>query len=471
MEDKSPFYTGGAEFKAPDQETEEDTTVESSKKKKKNVVSELWNKLFNKETDQPKEEQKSFLEAFGAFFRKTAEVEQDEIAEAEDPEDVDVDRGNDIRFPFLGISAESADEESADTEPTTNMLESEEQTLDFNEPSHAKPVRETIDNDEISTEQEEVVISPDASLPEAEYQAVSDEQAYEPQVAHQIQDRDLAQEHEGALADRSTNEHIDQGRSEPVIKERETIIEQRGGAGAALLGAVVANRLSKSRDRKIQAEAKELEKKVEGLQKAEEQDTYNIERLRAKSQEQADQLRAKRTTSAEQPQNRPEIPIVDEQNVIYVSKHPEAHNARPYNRPEQSVESVPEPSKRRETEHKDVAERKTTPEIDHVVLQQVEQAAEHNIALERYFERRHEVKDVPTNITGQTGVSLGLINQHQLQQTSIGSEKRIAQIEQKQREAARTQQAYKQAATQGVVAGIIMLVSLGIIVFVWSLLN
>ena len=40
MEDKSPFYTGGAEFKAPDQETEEDTTVESSKKKKKNEKKE-----------------------------------------------------------------------------------------------------------------------------------------------------------------------------------------------------------------------------------------------------------------------------------------------------------------------------------------------------------------------------------------------------------------------------------------------
>jgi len=319
--------------------------------------------------------------------------------------------------------------------------------------------------------EQEVAVPPDVSLPEAEYQAISDEQAYELQVAHQIQDRDLTRDREDALPDRSTNEHIDQERNEPIIKERETIIEKRGGAGAALLGAVVANRLSKSRDRKIQAEAKELEKKVEGLQKAEERDAYNIERLRAKSQEQADQLRAKRTTSAEQPQNRPEIPIVDEQNVIYTSKQPETHNARPYNHPEQSVDSIPKPNIRRETEHKDVAERKTTPEIDHVVLQQVEQAAEHNIALERYFERRHEVKDVPTNSTGQTGVSLGLINQHQLQQTSIGSEKRIAQIEQKQREAARTQQAYKQAATQGVVAGIIVLVSLGIIVFVWSLLN
>lgn len=476
MEDSSPFYSGGAEFKAPTTDSEEETTLEPGKKKKKNRLSQLWAKLFDKETDQPKEEQKGFMEAFGTFFSKLTGVEKNELDEPAEPGATEaVVTTPDVRFPFLGaIETSPYDNEGnqIDTENTPGTAPEEQ------------PVASSVEEGELPIPHHETTTheghSPDGDMQgynETDYQYGHDagRDTGEPQEALQA-----ATEANNVPPDRiveynmpiSPDMDIQEQRGEPVIKERETVIEQRGGAGAALLGAIVANRLSKSRDRKIQAEAKQLEKKVEKLQKAEKRDAYEIERLRVKSQQQAAELRNKRETAPRAPQNKPEMATDTSPNIVSKPERAPFEAKTTMQMPEvpQSQAEVRQdyhsPS---EVERYEVGRR---PELDPVVLEQVEHAAEQNIALERYFERRHEVKDVPTNNTGQGGADLGgRTTQAHVQDFATQANQQLAQLEQQQRMALKTQQAYKKAATQGVVAGIIMLVSFALIAFIWSLLN
>lgn len=468
MEDKSPFFTSGAEFKAPDSDSEEEVTVEaSSGKKKKNLVSQLWKRLFSKEEDQPKEEQKGFLESFGAFFSKFSGIERDEIDEPEEVEPAeDMQQSPDFRFPLLGsMDVASTANMATDTGALGDTAEGasvENNKVDFNEVELPVPSDNRIDES-----QDPASVDYMPKLPYEQVRPGYDEVP----VQQQVLDRNrLGDEDGGSLAPSVDLGSVSAERNEPVITERETIIEQRGGAGAALLGAVVANRLSKSRDRKIQADAKQLEKKVETLQKAEKRDSYDVERLRIKSQQQAEQLRLKREdTVPEQSQSRQEVVINKE-----VSKNHSLESQPKLEKYPKIFESTASQLQERAHYAAEKPEIRSNIELDPVVLEQIEKAAEQNVALERHFERRHEVKDVPTNNSAsQTGVNLGIttVQQQVASDDATRTTQQLVNLEQERRRSQQTRDNYQQAATQGIVAGIILLVSFGIIAFIWSLLN
>lgn len=264
-------------------------------------------------------------------------------------------------------------------------------------------------------------------------------------------------------------------RSQPIIQERETVVEKRGSTDATLLGAIAANRLSESRDRKVQTEAKRLKKKAEKLQKDQKKDMYEIERLRVRSQKQALELRQKRESASQHAQNGSEVASLNTSQPL------ETEKPQQFSQTEVKTQTTPEVTQRAQEVKQDSYEKNPEvaqyeiprrTEVDPVVLEQVEQAAEQNIALERYFERRHEVKDVPTNSTGQSGVDLGVrTTSVQAQDFATQTKHQLTRLEEQQRKALQTQQVYKHAATQGVMAGIILLVSFALLAFIWSLLN
>ncbi len=463
MEDKSPFFSGGAEFKAPDSDVDDEKSP-NSLKKKKNPISKLWAKLFDKETEQPKEEHKGFLEAFGAFFSKVTGVEKSEIDDIhEQSQDAEPKSTPDLRFPLLGgVDVPPA----TDVEPMENPDTSTEADTAYDQ-TYAGEL--PVPHDDVAAETQEPSPDDGADIQPDHYN-IADIHLVEELVPQDTQREELIDQSS------ARNAHIEasgvQERGQPVIQERETVVERRGGAGAALLAVVVANQLSKSRDRKIQAEANQLQKKVERLQRDEQRDAYDIERLRSRSHKQAEQLRAKRETRSEKPQNTPEL--------VYTAPSTTEKRPSPALEAKTTLEKAdgsPSPQETKgntvpktETKHDETPQRR---ELDPVVLEQVEQAAEQNIALERYFERRHEVKDVPSNsLGGQTGLDLGTrTTQSHAQDFATQANQQLTRLEQQQRQSLHAQQSYQKAAKQGVMAGIILLVSFSLIVFICSLLN
>ncbi len=78
MENKSPFGVAGSEFDEQGYDSTNESDLEiSSGKKKKSKVSEIWNKLFNRESDEPYENQKSFVESFSSLFGRLIGVDRD----------------------------------------------------------------------------------------------------------------------------------------------------------------------------------------------------------------------------------------------------------------------------------------------------------------------------------------------------------------------------------------------------------
>ena len=78
MENKSPFGVAESEFDEQGYDSTNESDLEiSSDKKKKSKVSEIWKKLFSRESDEPDENQKSFVESFSSLFGRLIGVDRD----------------------------------------------------------------------------------------------------------------------------------------------------------------------------------------------------------------------------------------------------------------------------------------------------------------------------------------------------------------------------------------------------------
>lgn len=272
----------------------------------------------------------------------------------------------------------------------------------------------------------------------------------------------------------------------PQIKEREVIIEKRGGAGAAAVGFVAADLLSRSRDRKIRKEAKQLKKKVATLENKQKDDNFRAREVEAQNKERLRDLAEKRehdvrrqnekNKSVAETQSPPPVAVQPERVVASRStverSDPVVERMSDYDQYQARQDAVSierEPDDRRKAQEQLFARQKQE------LLATIEQAKVVPYAGETYYDRQHEVMDEPTQYDMASGGSItGKITQTrvttrsqpdapQTQQQPVPAYESLPQKSGLSDE-------YKQAIVQGAATGIILLVGFLVGLVIWSLL-
>jgi hypothetical protein len=270
------------------------------------------------------------------------------------------------------------------------------------------------------------------------------------------------------------------GESVPATKERELVVEKRGGAGAAAVGFVAADLLSRSRDKKIRKEAKQLKKKVTSLEKKQETDYFEAQRIQAQNKEQLRDLAAKREhdlkiqaqkfESVKVPE--PRLPVEAKTEKAQVTVERVVHR-------EQSIERVPKPevltSERQKPDSDSTYEALVRQNQE--LLATIEQAKEVSYAGETYYDRQHEVMDEPTKYDMASGASVSSHDSSGQQSTLPVTNSNQTQHSGQQPglydplpQKTGLSDEYKQAMLQGATTGIILLVGFLIVLILWSLL-
>ncbi len=239
----------------------------------------------------------------------------------------------------------------------------------------------------------------------------------------------------------------------------------RSDNGAALLGFVAAETLSRHRDAKIRKEAVTLKKQFERSDKKHTTQEFSIEQRVIQNREQVEDLRHKRNETRQMV--RPiesEMPPI---SVDLVRAERIMHQDSPAERNDFSHQREVVVARAPEVK-KDMALDRTGEQL---ILNQVENAAERDIALEAYYERMHEAKDVPTSGASGSGgggagrpvdpVSARKSESHDTQ--SIASRHSGSASNQKEDDL------YATAARRGAWAGVALLAGLLIIAVIWSL--
>ncbi len=241
--------------------------------------------------------------------------------------------------------------------------------------------------------------------------------------------------------------------AEPI----ERIIERNhGGAAAAFIGGEV---LSRWRDRKIRKKAAGLER----VQRKEAAKTAELREMVQRSNEQIRELKEKR--------NQEQIPKpLGHVETLKVVERPESM------RTAEKVEKVPDKTERfervvstRETEASFKTEGNVPP--PEVIFKKVVEAAKHDEAIERKYERRQEVKDEPKSVHAFAGAlpggatPIGNVLNQAVQSSALNKQERreLAKAAEKAHRAV-NKSIYRQAAIGGFWTGIIIAVTLAVVI-------
>lgn len=479
MENQQPAQSEGAEFKVPTLD-DEDTGLETGKKKKKNRFSQFLSKFLRPETESPPEgTTKRFLDSFKGIFGISSGVERHEIPERQEESDEGNEHTSPLRMPFF-----------------SGLPEAQLATANSGEVDDNQPI--DVDDTEVITQPH--LLEQSGSVTEVQgvpfYYERSDIAPEDPRVTefpeqettdHQYDVIDRSEPVE--VADRSTAEPGFSENREVAdsLQQRETIIEKRGGAGAALAGLVAAETLSRHRDKKISKEADKLKKRVKAVENKQSIDGQEIALIKEKNRLQAEELARRRV----------EAKVVAEKQKAFVSQYEapvmpilRTVEGRPETAQQQSratvehqgyqvqsaettkefrTESIRQNAEtirelRREDSRQEIETTKITEEL---VRNQVEMAAEQDVAIEAYYERMHEAKDEPTGGTAQAGGA----GAFQARTTSAMQQQQqlVRELEQEYQAVQNSRQLYSQAAKQGLRAGIAVVVAFVVVALVWSL--
>ncbi len=443
MEDNKAVDKQGINFSVEEEFTEEKA---KEKKKTKNSFQKLLARLLPQEpehTEHPEDnEEVSKTHRFRQIFKNLfgTFVDLDEQKENEDTiATSEFDEPMNINYPEHQFSL-------IDT-----VMVDEQDTIVV--PSEVDEVTDTVVAPEplLSTETKEPVI--ETAVPHNDYIEVSDEVT--PESTDTTQDYVRPQV--------VSNEYLPSHESKEQT-EKTVYIEQNQGGGAALLGFVAAETLSRHRDAKIRKEAEHLREQVTKIDNRHEASELSIDRVVAQNREQIATLRQKRE-------------ITESPTAVHVSPEKTPKNnfevhAQPTEK-KVTEQRVPTEKLRTKAEHTVVRElpeqRRQTSE--NLVLEQAEKAAEQDVALEAYYERMHEAKDVPT-VSGGAGSSVaGSYQDATIHEASRSQQQSLQhQNQQQQKVISQTNSLYQDAAKRGVFAGIMVLVAFLFVVLVWSLL-
>jgi hypothetical protein len=471
------------------EDTENDFGADGKpKKKSKKKSGPEWFQKFTAGSEvQPEEESKTnrFLDAIKSPFSRLFGIEKDEVAEDEEKAPEGTREEPEYRLPFMP-GAYSTVESVEPEQPETAQ-----------DPADAEPeLPHGLIIDQETAEDFatwETPTTTDVTIAGGAEQDIADNEPHQPETAVPEElsvDRLRAEVEEHAMAshevpterhpDIASYDNLARGESVPATKERELVVEKRGGAGAAAVGFVAADLLSRSRDKKIRKEAKQLKKKVTSLEKKQETDYFetqrlqvqNKERLRdlATKREQDLKIQAKKFESVKTPEARPAVEAKAEK--------PQATVERVVHR-EQSVERVAKPEvvtlERQELDSDSTHEALVRQNQE--LLATIEQAKEVSYAGESYYDRQHEVMDEPTKYDMASGASVPSHDSSGQKSTlPAPSSKQIQQSDQYPRpydplpQKKGLSDEYKQAMLQGATTGIILLVGFLVVLILWSLL-
>ncbi len=237
-------------------------------------------------------------------------------------------------------------------------------------------------------------------------------------------------------------------------------------SGAALLGFVAAETLSRHRDAKIRKEAASLKDHVEKQDKYHTTTEFSLEERVAHNKEQLEKLRHKRS------EVEPQIPPRTTERESLRTSVPNPELARSKVNEVIIERRVPDVQVERSVPGK----MSETPEAnqyssgERLILDQVENAAEHDIAIEAYYERMHEAKDVPTGTTGSGGGMGGSSYQKSEKNSSIGAVS-INPKKSSTHDNTKNDELYLLAAKRGAITGVMLLLGFLVVALIWSLLR
>jgi hypothetical protein len=468
----------------------------SKKKSKKKTTPEWFRRIVNTGEQQPDDESKTgrLLGMIKSPFSRLFGIEKDELPEEDSGQDDKNAQDAEYRLPFIGgafsaVEAVEPDQpelavDPADTEPDNphGLIIDEETAEEFA-------------TWEVSTEPAGV-----AEMPEESPRLEDEQEVVESRDPEELSvDRLRAEVEAHALAssetpterspETSTFDSATRGEAVTTTKEREIIIEKRGGAGAAAVGFVAADLLSRSRDRKIRKEAKQLKKKVTTLEKKQKTDHQRAQEIEAQNKERTRDLAAKREFDKQQHSEalqavapgQDKQPIITKTEQVAIAPKPRTESSPPL-----ATEQKPNRTQLESEQRSPVAERQaadtysTTREAlarqNQELLATIEQAKEVSYAGETYYDRQHEVMDEPTLYDMNSGTSVTAqsqqattVNSVQQPATSQSYRQPAQPYETLPQKAGLTEE-YKQAMIQGATTGIILLVGFLIVLILWSLL-
>jgi len=193
-----------------------------------------------------------------------------------------------------------------------------------------------------------------------------------------------------------------------------TYIDNRPNTwGPAIATGVVVDQLSRHRDRKIRKSAHKTDEKLnkltkshEELQQKHERSSHEQDKRNRKFEQQHEQHRKQTAERIEQPQPQAETTI-----PLHANKEAEVRLRQPEQAPKREYQEVSRTVEAASPELRPPAQPEARPMVERakaeLVLQQVEAAAEQDIALEKQYEQRHEVKDVATSRSQAHGGAFG----------------------------------------------------------------
>lgn len=468
----------------------------SKKKSKKKSTPEWFQRIVNTGEEQPEEESRTgrLLDLIKSPFSKLFGIEKDELPEDEAKTGEDNPLGSEFRLPFMVGSYRAVESVDPDQSELANDPADNEPELPQGLIIDQDTAEEIASWDEapLNREDDRFETNPGPDEVEAGGQEVIDtpdpEELSVDRLRAEVEAHAIASSQTPAERTPYTTSYDSATRGEAVAttKGRGVIIEKRGGAGAAAVGFVAADLLSRSRDRKIRKEAKQLKKKVATLENKQKDDNFKAREAEVKNKERIRDLAVKREIDLRR-QNEKIKSVNEVQSFRSDVLQPErVEIPRPaVERSEPVVERAPDTDHNR-PEYKVVATERQSDDAlraqellvrqNQELLTTIEKAKEVSYAGETYYDRQHEVMDEPTQYDMASG---GSITSRSAQPTAAtGSQTAMGQAQSQSAptayeplpQKAGLSDEYKQAMVQGATTGIILLVGFLIVLILWSLL-
>ncbi len=320
-------------------------------------------------------------------------VEQD-LASQEDQEN-EVGDEEDESASFEATEAQSAESDKADTEQEENEEDEEDENAGTAHQARTSFGRQTATSASVPISSPASPVSPNIPAPTPN---ASPPSSYVAAGAPPLPPTPNAPSSPNTVPPSSPNVSLDSTESTGDIYQNITNIEKRPAWGPAIITGAVVNHMAKRREGRIEGKVESQQEDLEAVAQKNLQMETEQKKQQTALQEtvthQIDQLKGRREAKVGQlektmTQARPEV------------QKPQAANNPEVITPSGKAEIM-------ETPTVELPELKPEPrDLDSkIVLDQVEAAADHDIAVENYYELRHEAKDEPTVASGaQYGIS------------------------------------------------------------------
>lgn len=532
MENKSPFGVAESEFDEQGYDSTNESDLEiSSDKKKKSKVSEIWKKLFSRESDEPDENQKSFVESFSSLFGRLIGVDRDSnegekgsqeyaeethvnsfniplvnTTEVVNVDDTVINGGN-----YTGTEDDPRREYGTEKDEVGTVLELHDKVLD-----------QTTIPDVRSRDSNDVFVEGQSDFDNiADVSQLSDLDAYEPRpTALRVTDDEIHTQHnqeEVSLYDTTRDVMDDQQVPQDI---HHTGYEKNSTREEPISRGVAHNKdyadkdsLQKEREsrRRLKRQTRKLRKRIDDLHSKQESHQKKLENLQKQEISQDAELLAMGKRELYSPREVPQkinnknnseksgAIFATKYNIgsqspdgsnIYKEAKDEVYGKRAHDRQTVGNDSRYSEREQRYNDRYKRINNENKPEIAINTPTTYQNLSEYLVSNEAMdsdsmLHRKIEAKDsdekfqTAMHIKTHDEPGIGLEgaksssygdNDHQV--TKIKSlDNKISLLERRHQESRNATDEYRKAIKTGINTGIIMLVSLGLVALIWSLLN